>query len=212
MLSRIIDSVRYSISKRMTRYRKLKTWQKYGDLTKYHISKENIKVGEHTYGVPEVVEFDAVTKLRIGAFCSIAKGVTILLGGNHGRSVATFPFYKEHGVAEWNGINEDVCRGDIQIGNDVWIGYGALILSGVTIGDGAIIGGGSVVSKDIPPYAIAVGSPIRVIKYRYSAETIEAMREIAWWNWSDEKITSYIKCFDGPVEDFIAEARRRGDL
>ena len=73
-------------------------------------------------------------------------------------------------------------KGDIVVGNDVWIGHGVTILSGVTIGDGAVIGACSVVSKNIPPYAIAYGNPIRVVRYRFSKEIIEKLLKIAWWD------------------------------
>lgn len=78
----------------------------------------------------------------------------------------------------------------MNIGNDVWIGEGALILSGVTIGDGAVIGARSVVSKDIPPYAIAAGNPCRILKYRFPEEKISELLKIKWWNWETDKITS----------------------
>jgi serine acetyltransferase len=80
------------------------------------------------------------------------------------------------------------CKGDIIIGNDVWIGAKSTIMSGVKIGDGAVIGSGSVVAKDVPPYAIVVGNPAKVIKYRFDEQQIENLLEIAWWNWPEHKI------------------------
>jgi serine acetyltransferase len=76
----------------------------------------------------------------------------------------------------------------VTIGNDVFIGANVTILDGVTIGDGAVIGAGAVVSKDIPPYAVAVGCPIEIKKYRFTAEQIAALQRIQWWNWDEERL------------------------
>ena len=84
-------------------------------------------------------------------------------------------------------------KGDIVIGNDVWIGYGAVILSGVTIGDGAIIGTNALVTKDIPPYTIAGGIPAKPLKKRFSEEQISALMKIKWWDWSEEEILKNLK-------------------
>ena len=84
-------------------------------------------------------------------------------------------------------------KGDIIIGNDVWIGYGAVILSGVTIGDGAIIGTNALVTKDVPPYTIAGGIPAKPLKKRFSEEKISALMKIKWWDWSEEEILKNLK-------------------
>ena len=86
-------------------------------------------------------------------------------------------------------------RKPIVIGNDVFIGANVTVLDGVTIGDGAVIGAGAVVSKDIPPYAVAVGCPIRIMKYRFDPEQIEALRHIEWWNFDDEKLKKVEQLF-----------------
>ena len=83
-------------------------------------------------------------------------------------------------------------KGDIVIGNDVWIGFEAVILSGVTIGDGAIIGARAVVTKDVPPYTIVGGVPARPIRKRFSEEVISKLSELQWWNWSEERIRENI--------------------
>jgi len=88
------------------------------------------------------------------------------------------------------------------IGNDVFIGSNVVVLDGITIGDGAVIGAGSVVSKDIPPYAVAVGSPIRVIKYRFTKEQIDSLSRIKWWNFDAEKIKDVEQMFFD-VDGFI---------
>ncbi|MDC7218426.1 MAG: DapH/DapD/GlmU-related protein [Spirochaetales bacterium] len=91
----------------------------------------------------------------------------------------------------------------LTIGHDTWIGHGAIVLSGVNIGTGAVIGAGAVVTKDIPPYAVAVGVPAKVVKYRFPEEQREALQKIAWWDWSHEKIKAAMGDFCGTMEDFI---------
>lgn len=83
-------------------------------------------------------------------------------------------------------------KGDIVVGNDVWIGYEAVILSGVTIGDGAVIGARAVVTKDVPPYTIVGGVPAKPIKKRFSEENIKKLQSIRWWDWPKEKIAENI--------------------
>ena len=76
----------------------------------------------------------------------------------------------------------------VEVGNDVWLGHNVVIMGSVTIGDGAVIGSSSVVTKDIPPFAIAVGNPARIIRYRFDEKIIESLQNIAWWNWEQKKI------------------------
>ena len=136
-------------------------------------------------------------KLKIGKFCSIACGAKfIFTSGNHTmRSLSTycFPIFFD----EWQLDAENICdawdnKGDIIIGNDVWIGYEAIIMSGVKIGDGAIIATGAVVTKDVPPYTIVGGIPAKPIRRRFDEKTIEKLRKSHWWDWSKEKIKNNI--------------------
>ena len=132
-------------------------------------------------------------KLVIGKFCSIACGAKfIFTSANHTlKSLSTYPFpifFEEWGFDSANITDAWDKKGDIVIGNDVWIGYEAVILSGVTVGDGAIIGARAVVTKDVPPYAIVGGIPARCIRRRFDEETVTKLRELKWWEWSDEKI------------------------
>lgn len=132
-------------------------------------------------------------KLRIGSFCSIACGAKFLFtGANHALgSLSTYPFpifFEEWGLDVKNIRQAWDNRGDIVIGNDVWIGYEAVILSGVTIGDGAVIGACAVVTKDVPPYTIVGGVPAKPIRRRFDDETAEKLRRISWWDWDEEKI------------------------
>ncbi|WP_026195471.1 CatB-related O-acetyltransferase [Mariprofundus ferrooxydans] len=151
-------------------------------------SKYNI--GEYSFGCPEVLEWgDQEGMLTIGKFCSIAKDVKILLGGEHRYdwfSTYSFPDFMDD-LPDYP-VDHRRSKGGIVIGNDVWIGYGATILSGVTIGNGAVVGAKAVIAKDIPPYSIVVGNPARVIKRRFDDDTIKQLNQLAWWDWPIEKI------------------------
>lgn len=132
-------------------------------------------------------------RLIIGKFCSIACGAKFLFNSaNHTlSSLSTYPFplfFEEWGLEKRNVAASWDNKGDIVIGNDVWIGYEAVIMAGVTIGDGAIIGARAVVTKDVPSYTVAGGIPAKPIKKRYPEETIAALSELKWWNWPEERI------------------------
>lgn len=136
--------------------------------------------------------------LRIGKFCSIACGAKFLFASaNHTQtSVSTYPF--PIFFEEWDLDIGDVTsawdhKGDIVIGNDVWIGYEAVVMAGVTIGDGAIIGARAVVTKDVPPYTIVGGVPAREIRRRFSDDVIARLLELKWWDWPAERIQRNIK-------------------
>lgn len=136
-------------------------------------------------------------KLIIGKFCSIACGAKFLFNSaNHAMmSLSTYPFPLF--FEEWDLKREDVAsswdnKGDIVVGNDVWIGYEAVILAGVTIGDGAIIGTRAVVTKDVPPYTIVGGIPAKSIRKRFDDKTISHLLQLKWWDWPKEKITKHI--------------------
>lgn len=137
-------------------------------------------------------------RLIIGKFCSIACGAKFLFNSaNHkmaSLSTYTFPlFFEEWGLKKENVAQAWDQKGDIMIGNDVWIGYEAVILSGVTIGDGAVIGCRAVVTNDIPPYTIVGGVPAKPIRKRFDEETIKELQKIKWWDWPEEKITEKIQ-------------------
>lgn len=145
-------------------------------------------------------------RLVIGKFCSIACGAKFIFNcANHtlrSLSTYTFPLFFE----EWNLSKSELSsawdnKGDIIIGNDVWIGYDAVIMAGVTIGDGAIIGARAVVTKDVAPYSIVGGVPAREIRKRLAPEVIERLRELKWWDWPEEKIRKAIPAIQaGDVE------------
>ena len=132
-------------------------------------------------------------KLIIGKFCSIACGTKFLFNcANHtlkSLSTYTFPlFYEEWELEKSNITTAWDNKGDIVIGNDVWIGYEAVIMAGVHIGDGAIIAARAVVTKDVPPYTIVGGTPAKEIRKRFDAEVIEQLLILKWWDWSTDKI------------------------
>lgn len=146
------------------------------------------------------------TELHIGKFCSIAANVQVFLGGNHRTDwVTTFPFgHVSTQEFPWHGQGHPATRGDVVIGNDVWIGTDAVIMSGVHIGDGAVIAAGSHVVKDVPPYAIVGGNPAKVIRYRFTDVQIEKLCSIAWWNWEPARINAALPLLCSPsIDDFI---------
>lgn len=143
---------------------------------------------------------DEKTNLVIGDFCSIATNVRIFLGGNH----------KIQRVSTWICTEEDLpaigSNGDVTIGNDVWVGFGATIMSGVTVGDGAVIAANALVTKDVPPYAIVGGNPAKIIKYRFTEEQIKRLIDIGWWNWSDLMISQNIRLlFNSDLTDEVLD-------
>lgn len=174
------------------------------------ISNANISVGDYTmYNdfVHDPVFFEKNNviyhypvnhdKLVIGKFCSIACGARFIFNSaNHAMtSLSTYPFplfFEEWGLESKNVSASWDNKGDIVIGNDVWIGYEAVIMAGVTIGDGAIVGTRALVTKDVPPYTIVGGVPAKAIRKRFSEETISSLLEIKWWNWSKERIAENI--------------------
>lgn len=157
-------------------------------------------------------------KLIIGKFCSIACGAKFLFtSGNHSLkslSTYTFPIFYE----EWNLDKSDITtawdnKGNIVIGNDVWIGYEAVILSGVKIGDGAIIGARAVVTKDVEPYTIVGGVPAKPIRKRFDDRTIAKLEEIKWWNWDKEQIEKSIKLIQlGQIDELLHRARSEKNM
>jgi acetyltransferase-like isoleucine patch superfamily enzyme len=150
--------------------------------------------------------------LKIGAFCSIGKDVQIFLCGEHRVDwVTTYPF----NVLWESGkhlTGHPSSKGDIVIGNDVWIGREAVILSGITIGDGAVIGARAVVSKDVPSYSIVAGNPARIIRTRFEDDIVQKLLRIKWWEWEDEKIALFLpKLLNNDISGFIEAAESAKD-
>ena len=152
-------------------------------------------------------------KLIIGKFCSIACGTKFLFNcANHSLkslSTYTFPlFYEEWELEKSNITTAWDNKGDIVIGNDVWIGYETVIMAGVHIGDGAIIAARAVVTKDVPPYTIVGGTPAKEIRKRFDAEVIQQLLLLKWWNWSTDKIR---KCLPYIMEGKMNELLTRNE-
>lgn len=146
------------------------------------------QIGPHTYGTPSVKNPHPAANLSIGDYCSIANNVKIYLGGIHRTDwVTSYPFSSY--FSEANGIQDTyLTKGDVLIGNDVWLCANAVILSGVTIGDGAVVANSAVVTKDVPPYAVVAGNPAKVIKTRFDEPTIQWLLTVKWWSWSEDEV------------------------
>lgn len=148
---------------------------------------------------------DEVVNVQIGNYCSIAYNIVALINRNHDyRSISTSSVsilnFKEKKIKQ---------KGQILIGNDVWIGNNVILLSGIKIGNGAVIGAGTVVSKDVPPYAIVVGNPMKIMKYRFEHNQINKLQEIKWWNWNYEKIERNREWFQKDIDKFINQFWRK---
>lgn len=163
----------------------------------------NCTIGDYSY----VSLNSYISHTTIGKFCSIGPNLVCGWGIHPLNGISTAPMFyssmKQNGMtlSKENKIEE---RKPIVIGNDVFIGANVTILDGVTIGDGAVIGAGAVVSKDIPPYAVAVGVPIRILRYRFSPEQLSVLNKIKWWDWNDEKLVEVERMFYD-VDKFIEE-------
>jgi chloramphenicol O-acetyltransferase type B len=170
------------------------------------------QIGHGTYGDLTVLEFGEGAKLRMGAYCSVARGVRIFLGGEHRTDwVTTYPFSAlNRRFAAIKGHPRT--RGDVVIGNDVWLGREAMIMSGVTIGDGAVVGAGAVVSRDVPAYGIAAGNPAALVRLRFSPEIVERLQRVAWWTWPPERVEAAVPLLlDADIEGFL-HAAESGEL
>ena len=159
---------------------------------------EKVSVGNYTYGGIDVLDFGTSSKLKIGHFCSIAPNVFFCLGADHMiDTISSYPFK----VKVLGETNEAISKGDIEIEDDVWLGYGVKVMSGVKIGQGAVIAAGAVVTKDIPPYAIAGGVPAKVIKYRFAEDDIKKMLKIDYSQLDEDMIRTHINDLYEPLED-----------
>lgn len=173
------------------------------------ITAPNIFVGDYTYydhpTDPTSFERNNVLfnwpefgdKLVIGKFCALASGVTFIMGSANHRmsSISTYPFNVFGGAWAENTpshLSQLPFKGDIVIGNDVWIGRNSVIMPGVHIGDGAIIAAYSVVTKNVAPYTIVGGNPATVIKKRFDEELITLLLELQWWNFSPEELVDFL--------------------
>ena len=146
-----------------------------------------VKIGRWTVlSGPNIDIMAEINPVEIGNFCSIARNVSIQEYNHNFKKLTTFFMMKN--IFKENVHLDITSKGKIFIGNDVWIGAQCVILSGAHISDGCVIGANSVVASYIPPYSIAIGSPAKVIKFRFDESLIKTLLDIQWWNWSDDKI------------------------
>jgi len=167
-----------------------------------------LEIGRFTYGTPSLFTFGPnPPRLRIGAFCSIADGVEIILNGDHRTDwVSTYPFRLQLQMEGMINDGHPSSRGPITIGNDVWLGRGALILSGVTIGDGAVVAARAVVTRNVAPYSIVAGNPARHARFRFDEEIVASLMKLRWWDWPESKIRSSVPALcDADVRRFLTE-------
>lgn len=173
----------------------------------------NVSIGRGSYIGPECHLIDT----SIGRFCSIADDVKIIIG-NHPSStfVSSHPaFYSTKKQAGFSFVEENFFEErtyisnskSVIIGNDVWIGSGVRILEGVTIGDGAIIGTQSLVTKDVPPFSISVGTPAKHLKYRFNDEQINELNKLQWWNEDITYLKNNVLMFSN-IERFLHEHKK----
>jgi len=180
------------------------------------ITNPNIIVGDYTYydDFEDVGNFEKNVKyhfdflgdrLIIGKFCMIASGVQFIMNGaNHKMDgITAYPFNIFGGV--WQKVEPKLTelpyKGDTIIGNDVWIGTNVTVLPGIKIGDGAIIAANSIVTRDVEPYSIVGGNPIKLIKMRFSKEKIQELLTLKWWDWDIDKITENLEYLTKRVEE-----------
>ena len=191
------------------------------------ITDPNITVGEYTmYNdfVHDPTEFQTNNvlyhypvngdRLTIGKFCSIACGAKFLFtSANHTmRSLSTYPFplfFEEWGLEKSRVTDAWDNRGDIVVGSDVWIGRESVILPGVHIGDGAIIAARSVVAKDVPPYTVAGGNPVRVLKQRFPEDLVRLLLAWRWWDLPPEELAEAVPLLCDPDLDAVRSAIRQ---
>jgi acetyltransferase-like isoleucine patch superfamily enzyme/acyl carrier protein len=168
----------------------------------HYVALHGFEIGDYSQGDP-VVRLYNKSRLKVGKYCSIAAGVTFILGGRHRTDTVTTHMLQLPESAQGPP------QGDIVIGSDVWIAANALVLSGVTIGDGAVIGAGAVVIADVPPYCFAFGNPARIVGKRFPDDLVAELMSLRWWDLGRAQIETLRPLLLGTdIGLFIAECRK----
>lgn len=168
-------------------------------------------VGQGTYFDRNIniISWSDEYRIIVGKYCSIGRDCNFFLHANHR------PDWITTSSQLWGPVTPDVadmhmrmghptCKGDIIVENDVWIGAKSTIMSGIKIGNGAIVGATATVTKDVPPFAIVVGNPAKIVKYRFTEKQREALLKIAWWDWTEDRIkTEAMDLWSERINDFI---------
>ena len=189
-------------------YQRIFIKRQFGYLREFkHLARYEIGEWTHGHSGLQVLSPEGGT-LKIGRFCSIARGVTIVLGGEHRKDwISTFAFPLHFQEAAPN-TDFSLTKGNVTIGNDVWIGINSIVMSGVTLGDGMIVGAGSVVRRSFPPYSIVAGNPASLAGYRFPKEIIEELMLIRWWDWPINEIRkAFPLVLSDRVEQFASQYR-----
>lgn len=167
---------------------------------------KKVTIGNFTYGELNVLMWSNPNqKLTIGSFCSIAKNVVFILGGNHRTDfVTSFPI-ETFILNKPNYKNEELTKGPITIKDDVWIGYGSTILSGITVGQGAVIATNTTVTKDVPPYAIVGGNPAKIIRFRFNDDQIAKLLKLDYSKFNQSFVVKHLSLFqeNGSISELL---------
>ena len=173
----------------------------------FHGNRIKVTGGKYSYGTINVYAYQKIGEIKIGNYVSISD-IKILIGGDHHMNLTTYPMktiFRHYPIEEDNTQAKGVI-----IQNDVWIGLDAMILDGVTIGNGVVIGAGTLVAKDVPDYAVVVGNPARIIKYRFPEEEIRVLLELKWWELDKSEINDIIYLFyDNDIEKLIRTIKEK---